>query len=285
MKKIFMELLSPSNNCGKIYEIEEILESVKSPFQQIDFYKTKDYGVLFTLDNIVQLTDKEEFFYHEMIVHPAIQTHKNPQKVLIIGGGDCGTLTHVIKYPEIKHIDMVEIDKLVVELSKKYLPHLTKSLEDKRVNLYIEDGFKFLKNKKNEYDIIIIDSTDPDTIAKELFSGNFYQEVYDALTDSGISVYQSEPPFHPLYDEMQKNVYKILKSLYNHVNFVFFPEPMYPTGYFTTLIASKKYNPLEVNKEIIREKINNFNLNYYNEEIHFASLAIPEFMKKKLNLN
>ncbi|MCX8058288.1 MAG: polyamine aminopropyltransferase [Spirochaetes bacterium] len=284
MKKLYFELLSPSNNCGKVYEIDEILESVKSPYQQIDFYKTKDYGVLFTLDNIIQLTEKEEFFYHEMIVHPAAFTHKNPRNVLIIGGGDCGTLTHVLKHKNVEKVDMVEIDEMVVKLSQKYLPHLTKSLSDKRANLIIDDGFAFLKNKKNCYDLIIIDSTDPETIAKDLFSGDFYQSVYDALTEDGISIYQSEPPYHPSYDDMQKRVYKTLKTIYKYINFVFFPEPMYPTGYFTVLMASKRYNPLEVDKILIKEKIKDFNLMYYNEDIHYAALAIPEFMKKKLNI-
>lgn len=284
MKLQFIELASPSLNSGLLFEIEEVLYSRRSKFQKIDFYKTKDYGVLFTLDNIVMLTEKDEFFYHEMITHPALVTHKNPENVLIIGGGDCGTLSQTIKHKNIKNITMVEIDKEVVEASKKFLPSLTAALNDRRVKVLFEDGFKYIKENSNKFDIIIVDSTDPETIATELFSGDFYSAASNALKNNGILVAQTEPPFHDTYVHIRKNIYKNLKKHFTHVNFILFPMPCYPTGYFSVVIASKKFNPLSISKEEIKEKIKDFNLNYYNEEIHFASLAIPEFMKKYLEL-
>lgn len=285
MKLQFIEYSSPSLNSGLLYEIEEVLLSKRSKFQKIDFYKTKDYGVLFTLDNIVMLTEKDEFFYHEMITHPAIVTHKNPENLLIIGGGDCGTLTQAAKHKNINNLTMVEIDKEVVEASKKFLPALTKVLDqDKRVNLLYKDGFKYIKENKNKFDIIIVDSTDPETIANDLFSGDFYKSCANALKDDGIFVAQTEPPFHDTYIPVRKKIFDNLKKHFKFVNFILFPMPCYPTGYFSVVLASKKYDPLSLSKDEIKEKIKGFNLKYYNEDIHFASLAVPEFMKKDLGL-
>ncbi|MFN3412410.1 MAG: hypothetical protein ACK4YF_09660, partial [Exilispira sp.] len=161
-----------------------------------------------------------------------------------------------------------------------------KSLFDKRVKIIIDDGFKYLREQNKKYDIVIVDSTDPETIANDLFIEDFYESAYGALKDDGIFIAQSETPLLACYKEMRKNIYKKLSLLFKYVNFIYYPMPCYPTGFFSSIIASKKYDPLKLSKEEIVKKIKNFPLKYFNEDIYFSSLAIPDFEKEIIkNLN
>ena len=218
-----------------------------------------------------------------MMSHPAICIHPNPFNILIVGGGDLAILNHILKYNEVKSVILCEIDKEVIEMTKKCFPYFAESLNDKRVNLIIDDGFKYLSNQKNQFDIIIVDSTDPETIANNLFAGDFYESVFNALKEDGIFIAQSEAPLLDDYKNLRKNIYIKLKSLFKFVNFIYYPMPCYPTGLFSSVVASKKFNPLDVKKEDISNKIKNIKLKYYNETIHFLSLAIPNFEDEILN--
>ena len=164
------------------------LYSVQSPFQKIDILESKEFGRFFTLDGYMMLTEKDEFIYHEMIVHVAMATNLNMKRVLVIGAGDGGTVRELTRYPSIEHIDMVEIDKMVVDVCKEFLPQTACKLDDPRVHLYFEDGLRYIRSKENEYDLIIVDSTDPFGPGEGLFTKEFYGNCFKALTEDGILV-------------------------------------------------------------------------------------------------
>jgi len=264
---------------GIFYDIIEELYYKESRFQKISVFNTFTHGLVFTLDDIVQFTEKDEFFYHEMMSHPALCLHPDPKNILIIGGGDSAILSHILKYKNVETVTLCEIDEEVVEMSKKYFPDFSKSLNDKRANVIIDDGFKFLSKQKGRYDIVIVDSTDPETIANDLFVTDFYESAFNALKEDGIFMAQSETPLLNCYKDLRKTIFKKLSSLFLYVNFIYYPMPCYPTGYFSSVIASKKYNPLEISKLEIEKKIKEFSLKYFNEDIYFSSLAIPSFEK------
>lgn len=275
--KSYFQFSDINKTDGSFYNIVEELYYKESKFQKISVFKSISHGLIFTLDEIVQFTEKDEFFYHEMMSQPTMCVHPNPKNILIVGGGDLAILSHFVKYEKIESITLCEIDEEVIEMTKKFFPKFSNSLNDKRVVLKIDDGFKFLSQQKNRYDIVIVDSTDPETIANDLFVGDFYESAFNALHEDGIFVAQSETPLLECYKNTRKEIYKKLKSLFCFVNFIYYPMPCYPTGFFSSVMASKKYNPLEVKKEDIRKKIAKFNLKYFSEDIYFSSLAIPPF--------
>lgn len=278
--KSYFQFSDINKTDGTFYNIVEELYYKESKFQKISVFKSISHGLIFTLDEIVQFTEKDEFFYHEMMSHPTMCIHPNPKNILIIGGGDLAILSHFVKYENMESITLCEIDEEVVEMAKKFFPKFANSLNDKRVILKIDDGFKFLSQQKNIYDIVIVDSTDPETIANDLFVGDFYDSAFKALKEDGVFVAQSETPLLECYKKTRKEIYKKLKSLFCFVNFMYYPMPCYPTGFFSSVMASKKYNPLEVKKENIKNKISKFNLKYFSADIYFSSLTIPPFEKE-----
>lgn len=178
------------------FRVEEHLYTATSEFQKIDVFQSTEFGRILTLDGYVMVTEKDEFIYHDMIVHVPLATNPAIEKVLVIGAGDGGTVRELTRYPNIKQIDMVEIDRQVVEVCQKFLPKTTAQLTDPRVNLYFEDGLKFVRQQENAYDLIIVDSTDPFGPGEGLFTKEFYGNCYKALNDEGILVNQHESPFY-----------------------------------------------------------------------------------------
>lgn len=279
-----LEYWNIEHTAGTFYDIDKVLLEKESPFQKIGFYHSPTEGVIFTLDGFIQLTEKTEYLYHEMLVHPAVNTHPDPQVVLIIGGGDCGILKQLLKYPSIQKVVMVEIDGEVIAACKEFLPQLTESLNDPRAELIIDDGFKYLADSVNHFDLIIIDSTDPDTIAKDLFSGDFYASCHKALKADGIMVAQAETSMIDYFDQLRKEIYHNLKAHFPLVNFIYFPEPCYPSGYFTCIMASKKHQINSADSNNIKAKTAAMNLQYYNADIHFACSAMSQRERKLLNI-
>ena len=280
--KRFYQYSDSTNKDGNFYDIEEELFYFKSKYQKIEVFKTFNHGLMLVLDDIVQFTEKDEVFYHEMMSHPAICIHKSPKNILIIGGGDCGVLSNLVKYNFIDSITLCEIDEQVINVSKNFFPFFSDSLSDKRMSLKINDGFAYLSSQKNMYDIIIVDSTDPETIASSLFKGNFYEEAFYALKEDGILVAQAETPLLAEYKELRKMIFSNLKSKFKYVNFIFFPMPCYPTGYFSAVLASKRYSPFDLSKDEIKNKISQLNLKYYDEQIHFSTLTISHMFENLL---
>lgn len=260
---------------------EKIL-SHKSEFQKIDFYKSEEWGTFFTLDDLLMVTEKDEFIYHDMIVHPAMATNPNIKNVLVIGGGDGGTVRELTRYETIEKIDMVEIDEDVVKFSQKYLPQTASKLTDKRVSLFFEDGVAFVKNiKRKEYDLILVDSTDPIGPGEGLFTTDFYKDCYRILTDDGILINQHESPYFEQYSKEMKRSHSKINNIFPISKVYQFHQAVYPSGHWLFGFASKKFNPIT---DINVSKWNNFNLKtkYYNTDLHVGSFMLPTYVKEML---
>ncbi|MFV9510263.1 polyamine aminopropyltransferase [Tepidibacillus sp. LV47] len=256
------------------YRIKEIIYQEKSPFQEVMIVDSYDFGRMLVLDGVVQTTSMDGYIYNEMITHIPLHFHPHPKRVLIIGGGDLGAAREVTKYDQVEKIDLVEIDELVVQACKKYLPEVSGNLSDPRVQFIYQDGVEFVKNRKNEYDVIIVDSSDPVGPAKQLFEYDFYQNIYQALKDDGVMVCQSQSPI--FHFDVLKQTYKHIRSLFPFTSLYMATVPTYPGGLWSFTLGSKKYNQL-VQKPFDKQT------NYVNEEILHKSFYLPEFVRRKLN--
>lgn len=243
----------------------------KTEYQEMALIETEQFGRMLVLDGTVQTTIEDEFVYHEMITHVPLSTHKNPKKALVIGGGDGGTIREIIKHPTIEKAVLCEIDGRVVEISKKYLPEISCALDDKRVEVRIADGIKYVNEHKNEFDIIIVDSTDPVGPAVGLFAVGFYKAIHESLKEDGIFVAQTESPF--FHKDLIRNVFKDVKSLFPITRLYTCAIPTYPSGYWSFTMGSKQYDPLETDVD----KIPSLDTKYYCPQIHKAVFALPKF--------
>jgi len=261
--------------------VEKQLYSGKSDFQRIDVFESKEFGKFFTLDGYIMITEKDEFIYHDMIVHVPMATNPNIKKVLVIGAGDGGTVRELVRYDSIEKIDMVEIDKLVVDVCKEYFPRSTSGLDDVRVSLYFEDGLKFVQEKIDEYDLIIVDSTDPIGPGEGLFTREFYKNCYRALKKDGILVNQHESPFYENYAKSMQRAHKRIREFFPVAKVYQVHIPTYASGHWLFGFASKTYDPVA---DLDADAWNALNLEtgYYNTEIHKGSFAIPNYVKKLL---
>jgi len=228
------------------------------------------------------VTEKDEFIYHDMITHVPMAVNPNIKKVLVIGAGDGGTIRELLRYKTIEHIDMVEIDEEVVKVCKKYLPLTACGLEDEKVHIYYEDGLKFVRRKEAEYDLIIVDSTDPFGPGEGLFTKEFYGNCFRALNDDGILVNQHESMYYTSYAASMERAYKRIKESFPIARIYQAHIPTYPSGHWLFGFASKKYDPI---KDLDEDKWNNLGLKtkYYNTELHKGSFAIPNYIKDQLN--
>jgi spermidine synthase len=263
-------------------KIKKKIFSGKSPYQKLEVFDTFPFGQILVLDGIIQLSKVDEFIYHEMLTHPAMFYYPNPQKVLIIGGGDGGALREVLKHP-VEEVYLVDIDKKVIEVSQKYLPFVSKgAFKNKKARIFIEDGIKFVKKYKNFFDIIIVDSTDPSGPSLALFSKNFYQDAFEALTKNGILSIQSGCLFEQFFHlkKILKKIKKIFPSVKIHKACV---PSLQCSNEFTFTISGKfdfeKVTLKDIEKRFKKLKLN---LKYYNPEIHFSSTILPKYLKEKL---
>lgn len=268
-----------NENSRASMRVREHLISVESPFQKIDILDTYEYGRVLVIDGFTMLTQKDEFIYHEMIAHVPMAVHPQVKNLLVIGGGDGGTLRELIKYHTINRIDFVEIDKMVVDLSKEYLPFLRSGFEDSRINFYYQDGVEFVKDREDLYDIIIVDSTDPIGPGEGLFTEEFYKDAYKALKEDGILVNQCESVY---FDEDRKEFERAIGKLKR-----IFPKayayqahiPTYPSGHWLFGFASKRYDPIE-DQRILQWQRYNITTKYYNENIHRGAFYLPTYIQE-----
>ena len=263
-------------------KVDKQLYSKKSDFQQIDIFHSKDLGNILTLDGFLMVTEKDEFVYHEMITHTAFAVNPDIENILVIGAGDGGTIRELVKYDTVKKIDMVEIDKDVVDACVLYLPQTACKLNDLRVNIFYEDGLKFVRTKKNEYDLIIIDSTDPFGPGEGLFTKEFYGNCFKALTDDGILLNQHESPFYNNDAKSAAKIYQRMKRVFP-INLVYQAHiPTYPSGHWLFGFASKNFHPLNDLSDLKADKWNSLQLNakYYNTDLHRGSFALPNYVKE-----
>ena len=226
------------------WKLKARLHSEQSKFQKIEVVDTYAVGKLLLLDGKTMVSELDEFVYHEVMAHIPYMVSRKCEKVLIIGGGDGGVVREFAKHKDIKQIDLVEIDERVIEVSREFFPDCTSALDDKRVNILPQDGFEFIKKKKNEYDIIIIDSTDPEDFASGLFTESFYGDVYNALTEDGIMMNQTENPFLDEYGV--KKIYQNMKNIFPFVNSFSAPMSIYPGVFGLLALVPKNFLPLRL---------------------------------------
>lgn len=263
----------------------EILYEKDTDFQKVKILESYKYGKMLTLDNMVMTTEQDEFHYHEMISHPVMFVHPNPKKILVIGGGDGGTVRELLKHESVEHIDMVEIDEAVIEACKLHLPNIAAAFDDSRLHVKVEDGIAFVKNAADEsYDLIIVDGSDPIGPAEGLFSVSFYDNCRRVLNETGILVAQGESP--KFNEHAFKDLNHTLQELFtpDNVHVMLFYVPTYPTGMWSFQWAGKQQiQPTEINDKQVRAFEIATNLKYYNADMHRAAFALPGFVKNMIH--
>ncbi len=262
---------------GIAIESDETLFSEQSDFQMVEIHTSKAFGNFLTLDGLMMTTERDEHFYHEMIAHIPLCSHKNPENVLVIGGGDGGTVREILKHKTVKNVDMCEIDGLVIEASKKFLPTISCALNDPRVKIYVEDAIEFIKTKKACYDVVLIDSTDPMGPGEGLFTQDFYNNVKASLREGGIVTPQSEGPF--VNQNEMKKMYTLLNKVFKNVSPYCGPIPTYPGGYWSWAFCSDDVTPLSFIDEARAAEISS-NCKIYNVDLHKGCFAVPNFVKE-----
>ena len=259
-------------------KVKEHLYTGQSDFQKVDIMDCYELGRTLTLDGLMMVNEKDEFIYHDMIAHVPMAANPNIKRVLVIGGGDGGTVRELCRYQSIEHIDMVEIDKMVVDVARAYLDFTSCALDDPRVNLFYQDGIAFVKDKKAAYDLILVDSTDPIGPGEGLFTNEFYTDCYEALTENGILVNQNESPYYDQFSHEFKRAHSKIKKIFPVSEVYQFHMPTYPSGHWLFGFASKGIDP--VNNDQV-DKWNDLGLKtkYYNTAIHRGAFALPTYVK------
>jgi len=270
-----------TKNVKMSIRVDKQLYSGKSEFQRIDVFESPEFGRFLTLDGYMMLTEKDEFIYHEMITHVPMAVHPDVSKVLVIGAGDGGVIRELVRYPEIESVDMVEIDELVVEVCKKYLPQTACRFDDPRVSVYYEDGLKFIRRRQEEYDLIIVDSTDPFGPGEGLFTKEFYGNCYKALKEDGIMINQHESPFYQGDAEACQRAHKRIVETFPVSKVYQAHIPTYPSGHWLFGFASKKYHPLKDLDET-RWNMRGLTCGYYTTMLHKGAFYIPGYVEEML---
>lgn len=261
--------------------VDRQLYTAESEFQRIDIFESEEFGRFLTLDGYMMMTERDEFIYHEMVVHPAMAVHPNVKNVLVIGAGDGGVVRELSKYETIETIDVVEIDEMVVTACKEYLPQTASSFNNSKVTIHYEDGLRYIRRYEDCYDLIIVDSTDPFGPGEGLFTKEFYGNCYKALREDGIMVNQHESPF---YEEdaiaMQRAHKRIAESF--PISRVYQAHiPTYPSGHWLFGFASKKYHPIHDVRSKEWKKLG-LKLKYYNCQLHIGAFALPNYVEELL---
>ena len=268
-----------SKNAGLMLAVREHIYSHKSRYQLIEVFDTFEYGRILTLDRLIMLSERDESAYHEMLVHVPMFIHPSPKRVLVVGGGDGGTLREVVKHPGLELAVQVEIDEEVVNVCREYMPGIASAYDHTKVRLVIQDALVYLKGAEDTFDVVIIDSTDPIGPAASLFEIPFYRDVFKALREKGVMTCQLGSSIYNL--DQIVNVLKQLQSIFTGAQLYMTHVPTYPSGLWTLGIASKgklfHQNPDEVRYRTMKDQFN-----YYNNSIHFGSFMLPEYIKRAL---
>ena len=264
----------------------ELLYRAKSEFQTVQILNSYAYGKMLTIDNLVMTTEKDEFIYHEMISHIAMQSHPNPKKVLVIGGGDGGTIRELFRYDHVEKVVMVEIDGNVVEACKLHLPNIASQFDNPKLELHIADGIKYVAEAADQsFDVVLVDGSDPAGPAEGLFSESFYKNVNRILKADGILALQSESPhFHKkAFVELNACLKGIFgkESVHTYLAHI----PTYPTGLWSFTCATKgNVHPLNgLNETAANDFSAKHDLKVYDAQVHRAAFVLPPFVRKMLS--
>lgn len=256
--------------------VTRTLHSEKSQYQDILVVETPQLGRLLALDGFVQTTDVDEFVYHEMLAHVPLFTHPDPRRVLIIGGGDGGIVREAVKHPGVREVHLVEIDGQVIEICRKFFPNISCELDNPRVKVHVEDGIEFVKNVKDPYDVVIIDSSEPIGPGIGLFTQEFYRSVSKALAPDGLMVAQTESPFYN--QDVIKMAWSGISATFPIAQLYLAAVPTYPSGLWSLTMGSKKYSPLEVRSD----RFQGISTEYYTPDVHRAAFSLPRFVEELL---
>jgi spermidine synthase len=256
--------------------LKQKLFSGKSDFQLVEIFDSTHHGRVLLNDGAFMLSERDERIYHEMMAHVPLAVNPQAKRVLIVGGGDGGTAREVLRHKHVEEVVMVEIDALVVEACRKFIPQTAGALNDRRLELVIDDGVEYMKNSKKTFDVILIDSTDPNGAATPLFGPEFYADVNRRLSENGIVIAQGESVFYE--SEMQAKLLSITHPLFKHASMFNFTNMTYPGGLWSFMWASRELHPLKDFKGVPPE----LEMFYYNEAVHRASFSLPEFQAKNL---
>ena len=271
------------DECGSAlsFRIIRKLHEEQTEFQKVEIFETQDYGTLLALDGYVMLTELDNFIYHEMMTHPALFSHADPRNILIIGGGDCGSLQQVLKHTTVKSVLLVEIDPRVTQLCERYFPQLCSANNDQRVEFVFQDAVQWIRSyPSDEFDVIIIDSTDPIGPATHIYSSDFYSQCLRILRDSGLVIHQSESPLIHLQSiilPMRKN---FARAGFQECRTLLFPVCSYPSGWWSATMACKNGAVEFVRESDAQAGI--IKTRYYTAAIHQAALALPNFIQMQL---
>lgn len=260
-------------------KVNKVLDHHRSLYQDILVFESAKHGNVLVLDGVIQVTERDECAYQEMIAHIPLYAHPNPKKVLVIGGGDGGVLREIARHPGVEEIVICELDQGVIDVSKKYLPSLAKGYDDPRVTVHIKDGAKFMEEHKSSFDVIITDSSDPIGPASVLFETPFYNAMYGSLREGGIVCTQGECMW--LHVDLIRPLVQSISSTYQSVEYAYTTIPTYPSGQIGFIIATKNRGtctePARKPSDEVQKQ-----LQYYTPEIHKASFVLPAFAKRAI---
>ncbi len=265
----FSEYQTPDLCLG--LRITGILANKKTPYQHLLVADTEEYGRLMALDGAIQVTERDEFTYHEMLSHVALSSHPSPKNVLIVGGGDGGTAREAAKHCAVEEIVLVDIDQEVIDASREFFPSLRVGLDHPKVTVKTMDALEYIRERRGQFDVVLVDSTDPVDFAEGLFKESFYRDVYNSLNDDGFMVAQTESPFAE--PKILSDAVSEMKKVFPLVKVFWGAMPTYPTGVWTYSIASKKHDPEGIRSDIPVDT------RYYSKEIHRAAFVLPPFLE------
>lgn len=279
MEMWFSEYHTP--NVRNSIRVNRQLYSKQSEYQRIDIFETPEFGRVLTLDGNVMLTERDEFIYNEMITHVPMAVHPGIRNILVIGAGDGGVVTELTRYDRVENIDLVEMDPMVVEACRAFLPGNASRLDDRRVHIYFENALKFIRRRADTYDLIIVDSTDPFGPSEVYFTKEFYGNCYNALKEDGIMVNQQGSPFFKHDAEEMQRSHKRIVSTFPISRVYQAHIPTYAAGYWCFGFASKKYHPTD-NLDVEGWKALNLRTKYYTPKLHIGAFALPAFLEELL---
>jgi len=262
-------------------KVNQVVHHEKSKYQDVLIFESSDYGMVLVLDNVIQCTERDEFSYQEMITHLGMFSHPNPKKVLVIGGGDGGVLREVVKHECVEEAILCDIDEAVIRLSKKYLPGMSVGYQHPKVEVHVGDGFKFLDDYKNEFDVIITDSSDPEGPAEALFQKPYFELLKGALREGGIITTQAENPW--LHMSMITGLKKQCKEVFPVAEYGWTTIPTYPAGQIGFMVCAKdgSSNVKKPVRTLTTEEEDKI-FKYYSKEVHEAAFVLPKFAEKAL---
>jgi len=269
---IFMEQPELDGYYGLAIAIDRVLLRKQTSYQNLVVAEAGPLGRVLFLDGNIQVSEFDESGYHEMLAHVPLLTHPDPRRILIVGGGDGGTLREVLKHPGVEHVDLCEIDEEVIRASRLYLPGLAGSFDDPRAVIHISDGIRYVRDHPGSWDVILVDSSDPDGPAEGIFKKSFYKHLKDALSPGGIAVTQCESAF--LYEGLIREVFTFLPELFPMIGYYHTLVPTYTSGIIGFAFCSLGPDPLKFLPDPIRLKPLE-GLDYYSQSLHRAAFALP----------